>query len=160
PSSTRWSARVGGSGSTRSPPSETPSRGCRGARRAGSMTYLPGSGRALQGDDGLASCDGLRPGYVVGMSDVTRLLDAAVGGDPRAAGVLPPFVGGGWGNRPPGGREGEGRGKPLDAPALARGAKVGLVGGEHPRDGKGGGHFFAAGGGAMRRILVENARRK
>lgn len=50
-------------------------------------------------------------------------------------------------------------GQTLDATALVHEAYV-RVGGEQPQDWNGRGHFFAAAAEAMRRILVDNARRK
>src|SRR5262249_38752072 len=44
--------------------------------------------------------------------------------------------------------------------ALVHEAYVRLVGGQNPQDWNGRSHFFAAAAEAMRRILVENARRK
>ncbi len=51
-------------------------------------------------------------------------------------------------------------GHTLQPTALVHEAYVRLVGGESPSDWDSGGHFFAAAAEAMRRILVENARRK
>src|SRR6185436_6823960 len=54
----------------------------------------------------------------------------------------------------------EAPGHTLQPTALVHEAYVRLVGGEQPRDWNGRGHFFAAAAEAMRRILVDNARRK
>jgi RNA polymerase sigma factor (TIGR02999 family) len=51
-------------------------------------------------------------------------------------------------------------GQTLDATALVHEAYARLVGGGQPREWNGRGHFFAAAAEAMRRILVEAARRK
>ena len=51
-------------------------------------------------------------------------------------------------------------GKSLDATALVHEAYLRLVGGQSPEGWDGRGHFFAAAAEAMRRILVDNARRK
>ena len=51
-------------------------------------------------------------------------------------------------------------GNTLDATALVHEAYLRLVGGERPDGWDGRGHFFAAAAEAMRRILVEQARRK
>ena len=79
------------------------------------------------------------------MTDVTQLLDAAANGDRQAAADLLPLV--------------------YDelrklAAALVHEAYVRLVGGVQSQDWDGRGHFFAAAAEAMRRILVESARRK
>jgi RNA polymerase sigma factor (TIGR02999 family) len=94
------------------------------------------------------------------MSDVTRLLDAAAGGDPQAAAELLPLVYDELRKLAAARLAGERPGQTLDATALVHEAYVRLVGGEQPRDWNGRGHFFAAAAEAMRRILVENARRK
>jgi RNA polymerase sigma factor (TIGR02999 family) len=93
------------------------------------------------------------------MTDVTRILEAIEGGDARATGELLPLV-----------YEElrllaaqrlcrEKPGQTLQATALVHEAYLRLVGDEargwHSR-----GHFFGAAAEAMRRILVENARRK
>jgi RNA polymerase sigma factor (TIGR02999 family) len=54
----------------------------------------------------------------------------------------------------------ERRGQTLQATALVHEAYLRLVGGESPPQWNGRGHFFAAAAEAMRRILIENARRK
>ena len=51
-------------------------------------------------------------------------------------------------------------GQTLQPTALVHEAYLRLVGDGEPRDWNGRGHFFAAAAEAMRRILVENARRK
>lgn len=94
------------------------------------------------------------------MSDVTRILSAINGGDPRAAEQLLPLVydelrklaGSRMAAEPPG--------HTLNATALVHEAYLRLVGGDEPQDWNGRGHFFAAAAEAMRRILVESARRK
>src|SRR5919197_438817 len=50
--------------------------------------------------------------------------------------------------------------RPLDAPALVHEAYLGLVDGDQAQRWNGRRHFFAAAAEAMRRILVEQARRK
>ena len=91
------------------------------------------------------------------MPDVTELLAAADRGDPRAAADLLPHVydelrklaSARLGHEKPG--------QTLQATALVHEAYVRLVGDQRF---SGRGHFFAAAAEAMRRILVENARRK
>src|SRR4029078_8794871 len=51
-------------------------------------------------------------------------------------------------------------GQTLEATALVHEAYLRLVGGAQPQDWNGRGHFFSAAAGAMRRNLVEIARRK
>ena len=55
---------------------------------------------------------------------------------------------------------GESPGQTLQATALVHEAYLRLVGGGQSQDWNGRGHFFAAAAEAMRRILVESARRK
>src|SRR5262249_47943958 len=51
-------------------------------------------------------------------------------------------------------------GQTLQPTALVHDAYLRLVGGEQPQDWNGRGHFFAAAAEAMRRILIDHARRK
>jgi RNA polymerase sigma factor (TIGR02999 family) len=94
------------------------------------------------------------------MADVTQLLSAIEGGDPRAAADLLPLVYGELRKLAAARMAEERPGQSLDATALVHEAYVRLVGGDQPRDWNGRGHFFAAAAEAMRRILVDNARRK
>ncbi|MFO0848288.1 MAG: ECF-type sigma factor [Gemmataceae bacterium] len=94
------------------------------------------------------------------MSDVTHLLDAAAAGDPKAAGELLPLVYAELRKLAAARLAAERPGQTLDATALVHEAYLRLVGGCQPRDWNGRGHFFAAAAEAMRRVLVENARRK
>src|SRR5215831_19437997 len=94
------------------------------------------------------------------MSAVTRLLDDAASGDPKAAAELLPLVYDEL-RRLAAARLAEERpGQTLQPTALVHDAYLRLVGGEQPQDWNGRGHFFAAAAEAMRRILVERARRK
>ena len=94
------------------------------------------------------------------MSDVTRLLSAIDQGDPRAAEQLLPLVYGEL-RRLAATRMGrEAPGQTLQATALVHEAYLRLLDGGQPQDWNGRGHFFAAAAEAMRRILVESARRK
>jgi RNA polymerase sigma factor (TIGR02999 family) len=94
------------------------------------------------------------------MTDVTRLLDTAAAGDPRAAAELLPLVYDELRALAAARMAGETPGQTLQPTALVHEAYLRLVGGGQPNDWNGRGHFFAAAAEAMRRILVENARRK
>src|SRR5215813_1085760 len=94
------------------------------------------------------------------MSDVTLLLDAAAAGDRQAAADLLPLVYDELRRLAAARLAGERPGQTLQATALVHEAYLRLVGGAQPRDWDGRGHFFAAAAEAMRRILVEAARRK
>jgi RNA polymerase sigma factor (TIGR02999 family) len=94
------------------------------------------------------------------MADVTRLIDAAAAGDPRAAAELLPLVYDELRKLAAARMAAESAGHSLDATALVHEAYLRLVGGESPRDWNGRGHFFAAAAEAMRRILVDHARRE
>ena len=93
------------------------------------------------------------------MNDVTRILNAIEGGNARATEELLPLVyeelrplaAQKLSHEPPG--------QTLQATALVHEAYLRLVGDE-PQSWENRGHFFAAAAEAMRRILVENARRK
>jgi RNA polymerase sigma factor (TIGR02999 family) len=93
------------------------------------------------------------------MSEVTRILEAIDQGDPRAAEELLPVVYGELRRLAAQKLSHEKPGQTLQATALVHEAYIRLVGTENQQwDGRG--HFFAAAAEAMRRILVENARRK
>ena len=94
------------------------------------------------------------------MSDVTQILSAIERGDPQAAEELLPLVYDELRILAAQRLAGEKPGQTLQATALVHEAYVRLVGGEQPHGWNGRGHFFAAAAEAMRRILVENARRK
>jgi len=94
------------------------------------------------------------------MNEVTHILKAIEQGDPDAADRLLPMVyeelrqlAGQRLTREP-------VGQTLQATALVHEAYVRLVDVEHQQQWNSRGHFFAAAAEAMRRILVENARRK
>src|SRR5438105_11271318 len=91
------------------------------------------------------------------MSDVTRLLGAARAGDREAAADLLPLVYDELRQLAAARMAAETPGHTLDATALVHEAYLRLIGDQH-FDGRG--HFFAAAAEAMRRVLVENARRK
>jgi RNA polymerase sigma factor (TIGR02999 family) len=94
------------------------------------------------------------------VADVTRLLDAVERGDPGAAADLLPLVYSELRKLAAARLEGEQAGHTLQATALVHEAYLRLVGGGQPADWNGRGHFFGAAAEAMRRILVESARRK
>jgi RNA polymerase sigma factor (TIGR02999 family) len=91
------------------------------------------------------------------MPDATRLLEAAAAGDRRAAADLLPLVYDELRRLAAVRMTAEAPGHTLDATALVHEAYLRLVG-DQPFDGRG--HFFAAAAEAMRRILVESARRR
>src|SRR5262249_36042626 len=94
------------------------------------------------------------------MSDVTRILSAIEKGDPSAAGELLPLV---YEELRKLAAERMGQEKPgqtLEATALVHEAYVRLVDVARAQHWNSRGHFFAAAAEAMRRILIETARRK
>lgn len=91
---------------------------------------------------------------------VTQILSAIEQGDSKAAEELLPLVYAGLRRLAAQKMAQEKPGQTLEATALVHEAYVRLVDGEHRRKWDSRGHFFAAAGEAMRRILVENARRK
>ncbi len=91
------------------------------------------------------------------MPDVTRLLEAAQAGDRLAAGQLLPLVYDELRKLAAARMTAEAPDHSLDATALVHEAYLRLVG-DQRFDGRG--HFFAAAAEAMRRILVESARRR
>jgi RNA polymerase sigma factor (TIGR02999 family) len=93
------------------------------------------------------------------MSDVTRILNAIEGGDPKAANELLPLVYDELRLLASQKMAQERPGQTLQATALVHEAYLRLVGTEDQEwDNRG--HFFKAAAEAMRRILVDNARRK
>src|SRR6185436_2001739 len=94
------------------------------------------------------------------MSDVTRLIDAAAAGDPKAAADLLPLVYDELRKLAAARLAAEKPGQTLQATALVHEAYLRLIGGAQTQDWNGRGHFFAAAAEAMRRILVESARRR
>src|SRR3954451_5529367 len=94
------------------------------------------------------------------MSEVTHVLAAAQRGEPHAAERLLPLVYDELRKLATARLAGEKPGQTLQPTALVHEAYVRLVGSGEPRDWHGRGHFFAAAAEAMRRILVEAARRK
>jgi RNA polymerase sigma factor (TIGR02999 family) len=94
------------------------------------------------------------------VADVTQVLNAIEQGDPRAAEELLPLVYDELRKLAAARLDEEKPGQTLQPTALVHEAYVRLVGGAQPQDWNGRGHFFAAAAEAMRRILVESARRK
>jgi RNA polymerase sigma factor (TIGR02999 family) len=94
------------------------------------------------------------------MTDVTRILSAIEQGDPQAAEQLLPLVYDELRKLAAQKLAQEKPGQTLQATALVHDAYLRLVDVNKVQDWNSRGHFFAAAAEAMRRILVENARRK
>lgn len=94
------------------------------------------------------------------MSEVTRVLAGIEQGDPHAASQLLPLVYDELRKLAAQKLAHETPGQTLQPTALVHEAYLRLVDGEPTRHWNGRGHFFGAAAQAMRRILVENARRK
>jgi RNA polymerase sigma factor (TIGR02999 family) len=94
------------------------------------------------------------------MSDVTKILDALAGGHACAADDLLPLVYAELRRLAAAQMAREKPGQTLDATALVHEAYLRLVGPADERRWENRGHFFAAAAEAMRRILVDRARRK
>src|SRR6516162_3957308 len=94
------------------------------------------------------------------MSDVTRILVAIEKGDPHAAGQLLPLVYDELRKLAAQKLVHEQPGLTLQATALVHEAYLRLVDVEQAQHWNSKGHFFAACAEAMRRILIETARRK
>jgi RNA polymerase sigma factor (TIGR02999 family) len=94
------------------------------------------------------------------MSDVTRILSAIEQGDAHAAEQLLPLVYDELRRLAAQRLAQEKPGQTLQATALVHEAYLRLVGNEQAQQFNSRGHFFAACAESMRRILVENARRK
>ena len=92
------------------------------------------------------------------MSDVTRLLDAAAAGDPKAAAELLPLVYDELRKLAAARMAAERADHTLQPTALVHEAYLRLVGGSPHQEWNGRGHFFAAAAEAMRRILINRAR--
>src|SRR5437868_270151 len=94
------------------------------------------------------------------MSDVTEILAAIEQGDPQAADALLPLVYQELRRLAAHKLSLEPAGQTLDATALVHEAYLKLVGMHDPQRYAGRGRFFTAAAEAMRRILVDRARRK
>ena len=95
-----------------------------------------------------------------GMTDVSRLLDAAAAGDRQAAAGLLPLVYDELRRLAADKLAREGPGQTLQPTALVHEAYLRLVAADKGREWAGRTHFFAAAAEAMRRILVDHARHK
>src|SRR5678809_93630 len=94
------------------------------------------------------------------MSDVTRILSQIESGDPSAAEHLLPLVYEELRKLAAARLAQEKPGQTLQATSLVHEAYIRLVDVEKTQHWNSRGHFFAAAAEAMRRILIENARRK
>lgn len=94
------------------------------------------------------------------MSEVTRILEVIHGGDPQAAAQLLPMVYDELRKLAAHRLAQEKPGQTLQATALVHEAYLRLVDVDQPQQWNGRRHFFAAAAEAMRRILIESARRK
>jgi RNA polymerase sigma factor (TIGR02999 family) len=94
------------------------------------------------------------------MSDITRILSQIESGDPAAAGELLPLVYDELRKLAAAKLAQEKPGQTLQATALVHEAYLRLVDVDHTQQFDGRGHFFSAAAEAMRRILIDNARRK
>jgi RNA polymerase sigma factor (TIGR02999 family) len=94
------------------------------------------------------------------MTDVTQILSAIEAGDSRAADRLLPLVYEELRKLAAQKLAHEKPGHTLQATALVHEAFLRLVGSDSQRSFKGRGHFLAAAAAAMRRILIDQARRK
>jgi len=94
------------------------------------------------------------------MSVITQLLDAAARGDRKAAAELMPLLYDELRQLAAAQMDAESPGHTLDATALVHEAYLRLVGSADVARWESRGHFFAAAAEAMRRILVDHARRR
>ncbi len=94
------------------------------------------------------------------MSDVTQILSAIEGGDTKASAQLLPLLYDELRRLAAQKLANERPGQTLQATALVHEAYLRLVDAEKTQQWSSRGHFFAAAAEAMRRILVDNARRK
>ena len=94
------------------------------------------------------------------MGDVTLMLDAAGRGDASAADQLLPIIYNELRDLAARKIHQENVGQTLQATALVHEAYLRLVDVDRPQEWNGRGHFFAAAAEAMRRLLIERARRK
>jgi RNA polymerase sigma factor (TIGR02999 family) len=94
------------------------------------------------------------------MSEFTEILQALETGDPRAADRLLPLVYEELRKLAAAHLAREQAGQTLQATALVHEAYLRLIGGANPKQWDGREHFFAAAAVAIRRILIDHARRK
>jgi RNA polymerase sigma factor (TIGR02999 family) len=120
----------------------------------------------FSGEIAVLICDselqtGRLPTTIGGMSDVTRILSQIESGDPSAAEALLPLVYQELRKLAAAKLAHEKPGQTIQATALVHEAYLNLVGSGQPAKGwDSRGHFFAAAAEAMRRILIQNFRRK
>ena len=101
----------------------------------------------------------MQAGYTSNISDVTHILHSAQQGDPKAAEALLPLVYGELRKLAAAKMSHEAAGNTLQPTALVHEAWLRITGPQNLEfDGRA--HFFAAAAEAMRRILIDNARRK
>jgi RNA polymerase sigma factor (TIGR02999 family) len=98
--------------------------------------------------------------WVVAMNEVTRLLSAIEQGEPHAAAQLLPLIYDELRQLAAQKLAQEKPGQTLQATALVHEAYLRLVDAEQAQQWNSRSHFFAAAAEAMRRILIDNARRK
>ena len=94
------------------------------------------------------------------MNDVTQILNAIEAGDPKAASLLFPLIYEELRHLAAAQMAREKPGQTLDATALVHEAFLRLVGSANEQQFENRRHFFAVAAEAMRRILVESARRR
>src|SRR5437899_11643363 len=94
------------------------------------------------------------------MDEITQILNAIDGGNPQAAGQLLPLVYAELRKLAAQKLAQEKPGQTLQATALVHEAYLRLVDVDKAQHWNSRGHFFAAAAEAMRRILIDNARRK
>lgn len=94
------------------------------------------------------------------MNDVTQIIEAIQKGDPHAASQLLPLVYDELRKLAAQKMRNEAPGQTLDPTALVHEVYLRLIGGQGLPLWDSRGHFFAAAAEAMRRILIDNARRK
>src|SRR5262249_17986609 len=123
------------------------------------LDHLRSMVRRLQ-DCGRTETSLFRRGKLTGMTEVTRILSAIEQGDPHAANELLPLVYDELRMLAAAKLAQEKPGQTLQATALVHEAYVRLVGDDKDQHWDNRGHFFAAAAEAMRRILIDNARRK
>jgi RNA polymerase sigma factor (TIGR02999 family) len=113
---------------------------------------------------GCQNCRQLAPrhahGMLITMSDITFILEAIEQGDPHASDQLLPLVYDELRKLAAQKMAQEAPGQTLQATALVHEAYVRLVGANSEQSWKSRGHFLCAAAEAMRRILIEQARRK
>ena len=137
--------------------SESPPRNDRPGNARPTSVYRPASRVASVARSDILT--GQRPGTNA-MSEVTRILSAIEQGDPHAASQLLPLVYDELRKLAAQKLAQEKPGQTLQATALVHEAYIRLVDTETARQWDSRSHFFAAAAEAMRRILVDNARRK